>query len=116
MLRQHTPLLQAVCGCRLEVSHCGSTSLEDQCDFHTPCLYPSLERHDLEYEYIANAAHRLDEVRHIHANLNFAPEPPHLEIDASIEDIFLYSSGVQQILPRERPPGCFKKGKQQLRS
>src|SRR6201987_6454821 len=46
-------------------------------------------------------------------DLQFAPQPRDLDIDAPVEDIFVNSCRLQQVLARERPLGCFEKGEQQ---
>jgi|GraSoi2013_115cm_1033766.scaffolds.fasta_scaffold478797_1 hypothetical protein len=71
-----------------------------------------LKRFDRQREDIADAAFRLDHARCAGIDLQFAPQPQDLDIDAPIENIFVNSGGLKQMLPRERPLRCFEKGKQ----
>src|SRR6202158_3553279 len=72
-----------------------------------------LERFYRQREDIADAALSLDHARCTRIDLQFAPQPQDLDIDAPIENIVVHSGGLKQMLPRERPLGCFEKGKQQ---
>src|SRR4030081_2494460 len=78
-----------------------------------PHFYHFSERFDGQREDIPDAALRLDPPRCTRINLQFAPQPQDLDIDASIENILVNSGGLQQMLPRERPLRCFEKGQQQ---
>src|ERR1700704_5054206 len=78
-----------------------------------PHFYHFSERFDRPREDIADAALRLNHVRRTRIDLQFAPQPQDLDIDASIENILVNSGGLQQMLPRERPLRCFEKGQQQ---
>src|SRR5258708_35718530 len=78
-----------------------------------PHFYHFSERFDRQREDIADAALRLNHVRRTRIDLQFAPQPQDLDIDASIENILVNSGGLQQMLPRERPLGRFEKGQQQ---
>src|ERR1700716_1283445 len=78
-----------------------------------PHFYHFSERFDRQREDIADAALRLDHPRCTRINLQFAPQPQDLDIDASIENILVNSSGLQQMLPRERPLRRFEKRQQQ---
>jgi hypothetical protein len=64
-------------------------------------------------EHIADAALGLDDAWRARIDLQLAPQPQHLDIDAAIENILVYTGGLQQLLPRERPLRGFKKGEQQ---
>ena len=46
-------------------------------------------------------------------NLQLAPQPQDLNIDAPIEDIFMNSRRTQQMLARKRSLRCFQKRQQQ---
>src|ERR1700676_3965261 len=78
-------------------------------------LHPSsfLERFDRQREGIANAALGLNQTRFTGIGLQFTPQPQHLDIDAAIENIFVDSGSLQQMLPRERPLRRFEKSQQQ---
>ena len=78
-----------------------------------PHFYHFSERFDRQREGIADAALRLNHARCTRIDLQFAPQPQDLDIDASIENILVNSSGLQQMLPRERPLRCFQKCEQQ---
>ena len=71
------------------------------------------ERFDRQPKHIADAAQGLDHARCIRIGLQFAPQPQDLNINASIENIFVNSGGLQQMLPRLRPLRCLEKGQQQ---
>src|SRR3979411_2014867 len=77
-----------------------------------PHFYHFSERSDRQREDIADAALRLNHARCTRINLQFAPQPQDLDIDASIENILVNSGGLQQMLPRERPLRRFEKGQQ----
>src|ERR1700687_4108094 len=72
-----------------------------------------LERFDRQREDIADAALSLDHARCTRIDLQFAPQPQDLDIDAPIENIVVHSGGLQQMLRRERPLRRFEKGQQQ---
>src|ERR1700687_5108973 len=72
-----------------------------------------LERFYRQREDIADAALSLDHARCTRIDLQFAPQPQDLDIDASIENIVVHSGGLKQMLPRERPLRRFEKGQQQ---
>src|ERR1700736_6545423 len=76
-------------------------------------IFIILERFDRQRECIADAAFRLDHARCTGIDLQFAPQPQDLDIDAPIENIFVNSGGLKQMLPRERPLRRFEKGQQQ---
>jgi len=64
-------------------------------------------------EYVADATHGLDRARCSRIALQFAPQPQDLDVDATIEDVFVESSCLKQMLARERALRCFEKGQQQ---
>ena len=72
-----------------------------------------LERFDRQREAIANAALGLNHPRCPRIDLELAPQPQDLDINASIENIFMNSGSLQQMLPRERPQRRCEKGQQQ---
>src|SRR6267378_6656757 len=78
-----------------------------------PHFYHFSERFDRQREDIADAALRLNHARCTRIDLQFAPQPQDLDIDASIENILVNSGGLQQMLPRERSLRRFEKGQQQ---
>jgi hypothetical protein len=72
-----------------------------------------LERLDRQRQHVADAALGLDHARCTRVDLQIAPQPKDLDIDAPVEDIFVNSRRLQQMLARERPLRCFEKGEQQ---
>jgi hypothetical protein len=72
-----------------------------------------LERFDLQREDIADASLSLDHARCTRIDLQFAPQPQDLDINAPIENIFVNSCSLKQMLPRQRPLRRFEKGQQQ---
>src|SRR5258707_9097755 len=72
-----------------------------------------LERFDRQREHITYAALSLDNAWRTGIDLEFAPQPQDLDIDAPIENVFVNSGGLQQMLPRQRPLRCFEEGQQQ---
>src|ERR1700694_3555295 len=99
-------------GCRLRDHH-----RRVQYGYNRNCAAPHfhhfLERFDRQREQIADVALGLDYARCTRIDLQFAPAPQHLDLDAPIENIFVNSGGLKQMLPRQRPLGCCEKGKQQ---
>src|SRR5262245_49676136 len=73
----------------------------------------ALERFYRERENIADAALGLDDSWRARIDLELASQPQHLDIDAAIENVLVHPRRLQQILPRQRPLGCFEKGDQQ---
>jgi hypothetical protein len=71
------------------------------------------KRFDCRCEDIANAALGLNDARCTRIDLQLAPQSQDRDIDASIENIFVNSGGLQQMFPRERPLRRFEKGQQQ---
>jgi hypothetical protein len=69
----------------------------------------SSKRFDRQREEVADAALGLDCAWRTRIDLQFTPQPQDLDIDAPIEDIFMDSSGLQQMLAREGPLRCLKK-------
>src|SRR5882672_12598668 len=62
----------------------------------------------------ADTALSPDHARCARIDLQFAPQPQDLNIDAPIENFFVNSvGGLQQMLPRERPLRCLEKCEQQ---
>ena len=51
---------------------------------------------------IPDAALRPYDARRAHVGFEFAPQPQHLHVDATIENVFMNSSSLQQMLPRKR--------------
>src|SRR5262249_5569051 len=68
---------------------------------------------DRQRKNIANAALGLDHARSVRINLQLAPQPQDLNIDAPIEHIFMNSRRMQQMLARKRPLGRLQKRQQQ---
>ena len=62
---------------------------------------------------IADAALGLDHARCIRINLQLAPQSQDLNIDAPIEDIFMNSRRIQQMLACKRSLRCFQERQQQ---
>jgi hypothetical protein len=73
-------------------------------------FFPFLKRFDRQREDITNAALSPDHTRRTRIDLEFAPQPQDLNIDAFIENIFVNSGRLQQMLSREGPLRCFEKG------
>jgi len=82
-------------------------------NFAAPHSHHFLEWLDWQREHIADTALSLDHARCTRIDLQFAPQPQDLDIDAPVEDIIVNSRCLQQMLARERPLGCFEKGEQQ---
>ena len=73
-----------------------------------------LEWLDWQREHIADAALSPDRAWCTRIDLQFAPQPQHLDVDAPIENFFVNSvGGLQQMLPRQRPLRCPEKREQQ---
>jgi hypothetical protein len=73
-----------------------------------------LEWLDWQREHITDTALSPDNARCTRIDLQFAPQPQDLDIDAPIENFFVNSVGsLQQMLPRERPLRCLEKCEQQ---
>ena len=83
------------------------------CNCAAPRFQHFLERFDLQREDITDASLSLDHARCTRIDLQFARQPQDLDINAPIKNIFVNSSGLKQILPRERPLRRFEKGQQQ---
>jgi hypothetical protein len=94
---------------RLHVTALGYCAGTPQ-DCAAPICSKALHR---QHKNIADAALGLDHARCIRINLQLAPQPQDLNIDAPIEDIFMNSRRMQQMLARKRPLGCFQKRQQQ---
>jgi hypothetical protein len=76
--------------------------------------FPSfLERFYGQREHITDAALGLDHARRTGIDLKFAPQPQDLHVDAPIENIFVNSGGLKQMLAQQRPLRRFEKGQQQ---
>ncbi len=71
------------------------------------------KRLDRQIEHVTNAAHRVNDARCARFDLQLAPQPQHLDIDAAVEDIPVNACRLQQMLARERSLRRFEKGKQQ---
>ncbi len=72
-----------------------------------------LERFYGQREHITDTARSLDDAGRTGIDLDFAPQPQDLDIDAPIENIFVNPGGLQQLLARQRPLRRFEKGQQQ---
>jgi hypothetical protein len=68
---------------------------------------------DRRRKNVANAALGPDHPRRIRINLQLAPEPQDLNIDAALEDIFMNSRRTQEMLAGKRSPRRFQKRQQQ---
>ena len=68
---------------------------------------------DSQRKNVADAAVSLDHARCIRINLQLAPQPQDPNIDAPIEDIFMNSRRMQQMLPRKNSLRCFQKRQHQ---
>ena len=79
----------------------------------TVMIWPFLVRFYRQREHITDTALGSDYARRTAIDLEFAPQPQDLDIDAPIENIFVNPGGLQQILPRQRPLRRFEKGQQQ---
>ena len=64
-----------------------------------PHFHHFLEWFDRQRENVADAALGLDHARRTGIDFQFPPQPQHLDIDASIENIFVNTRGLQQSLP-----------------
>jgi hypothetical protein len=62
---------------------------------------------------VADAPFGLDHTRRTRIGLQFAPQAQDLDVDAAIEDVFVYAGGLQQMLPREGTLRRFQERKQQ---
>ena len=78
-----------------------------------PIRRATLERFDRKREDIADTAYSMDCARRSRIDLELAPEPQDLHIDAPIEDICVNSCRLEQMLAGEGPLRRFKKGDQQ---
>jgi hypothetical protein len=72
-----------------------------------------LERVDWQGEQVADAAFGLDDARDARVGLQLAPEMQEMEVDASIDDIFMDRERTQQLLARERPLRRLEEGDKQ---
>src|SRR5260370_36287126 len=83
-------------------------------NFAAPHSHHFLEWLDWHREHIADTALSPDHARCTRIDLQFAPQPQDLDIDAPIEGFFVNSvGGLQQMLPRQRPLRCLEKCEQQ---
>src|SRR5258708_5021071 len=72
-------------------------------NWRRPAFSPFLNGFDLQREDITDVSLSLDHARCTRIDLQFARQPQDLDINAPIKNIFVNSSGLKQILPRERP-------------
>ena len=68
---------------------------------------------DRQRKNVAHAALGADHPRRIRINLQLAPQPQDLNIDAAIEDILMNSRRAQEMLARKRSPWRLQKRQQQ---
>ena len=68
---------------------------------------------DLRNEYVADAALGLDETRRAGIGLQLASQPQHLHVDATVEHIFVYAGGLQEVFASERTLRRVEKGDQE---
>src|SRR5258705_10202860 len=72
-----------------------------------------LEWLDPQREDISHTALGLDHTWRTGIDLELAPQPQHLHVNASIENILVNAGGLQQLFSRERPLRRLEKGQQQ---
>ena len=60
----------------------------------------------------ADAAHGLNDARRAGVSLELAPQPQDLHIDGAVEDIFMHTGRLQQVLAAERSLRRVKKNDQ----
>jgi len=82
-------------------------------NFAAPHSHHFSEWFDRKRKDIADTALSLDHAWCTRVDLQFGPQPQDLDIDAPVEDVFVNSRRLQQVLARERPLRCFEKGEQQ---